>query len=264
MNKCCPFHPYLVGVPFTDRLTTLTLILPSTNEDDEVFESLEHKERCIEASLEPGPATPKIPASLAPSSWPWTPLTGDAFVEVYKEAHLLALQIEGARKDPAVALQTDGTCQDLTLTQQTDGSHQEPSLTQQTDSASQHPVLALPTQPQSRAQEHFLQEPKRKTSLFEKEKEAERSPQSLKRETFCVRPGAGPRALPQGPSMPQKRGTSRLLLPRAPALRHLPALHRKALEKVGGAPATPRGAGEGPKWEHHPGGANSAGWGGPA
>lgn len=235
------------GGPFTDRLPTPTPILPSTNEDDEVFEPVEHKERCIEASLEPGPVTPEKPAPLAPSSWPWTPLTGDAFVEVYKEAHLLALQIEGAHKDPALALQTDPACQDLTLTQQTDGSHQEPALTQQTDSASQHPVLALPTQPQSQAREHFLQEPKRKTSLLEKEKEAERSPQSLKRETFCVRPGAGPQALPQGPSMPQKRGTSRLLLPRAPALRRIPALHRKALEKVGRAPATPRGAGVAPK-----------------
>ncbi|XP_054998604.1 G2 and S phase-expressed protein 1 isoform X1 [Sorex araneus] len=173
----------------------LSLSSASANEDeDEVFFGpVGHRERCLAARVELRLQTPEQPAPPKPSpgdQWPWLPLAGDAFVEVYKEAHLLALQIESARKAAS----------------------------------------ALPAQPGSQAGEHFVQEPEAKISLFEREEAARRSPQALKRETFCVsdRTGPAPLPVPRGPTpgqtAAQKRGGSQQL-PRAPSLR------LRALEK---------------------------------
>ncbi|XP_026638524.1 G2 and S phase-expressed protein 1 [Microtus ochrogaster] len=133
----------------------LSLSSSSTNEDDEVFfGAVGHKERCIAASLRLGSQVPEQALAAASGSpFTWSPLTGEKFVEVYKEAHLLALQIEShSRREVAQA--------------------------------------AKPQNPGSQGVEKFLQDSKLKISLFEKEQKREKSPTSLKRETFCL-PSSG-------------------------------------------------------------------------
>ncbi|XP_027447535.1 G2 and S phase-expressed protein 1 isoform X3 [Zalophus californianus] len=129
----------------------LSLSSSSANEDDEVFFGpLGHKERCVAASLELNhhiPEEPLVPASE--SHFIWSPLPGEKFVEVYKEAHLLALQIESKSKNKAAQ---DVTAEDLW----------------------------------SQGVERFIQESKLKISLFEKENEMKKSPKSLKRETYYL------------------------------------------------------------------------------
>ncbi|XP_035294705.1 G2 and S phase-expressed protein 1 [Cricetulus griseus] len=133
----------------------LSLSSSSANEDDEVFFGpVGHKERCIAASLDlsgPVPGQTFTPASGSPCTW--SPLTGEKFVEVYKEAHLLALQIEShSRREVAQA--------------------------------------AKPQNPVNQGMERFVQDSQLKISLFEKEQKREKSPMSLKRETFCL-PSSG-------------------------------------------------------------------------
>ncbi|XP_013366844.1 PREDICTED: G2 and S phase-expressed protein 1 isoform X2 [Chinchilla lanigera] len=132
----------------------LSLSSSSANEDDEVFFGpVGHKERCIAASLELNDRVPAPPASASASAsasaCDWSPLTAEKFVEVYKEAHLLALQIESQSRTQATP-------------------------------------AAQPEKPGSQAMESFIQESKLKMSLFEKEQETEKSPRSLKRETYCL------------------------------------------------------------------------------
>ncbi|XP_042523285.1 G2 and S phase-expressed protein 1 isoform X2 [Dipodomys spectabilis] len=123
----------------------------STNEDDEVFFGpVGHKERCIAANIEFSkklPEQPVLPVAASPCTW--SPLTGEKFVEVYKEAHLLALQIESCSRREA----------------------------------------APPTQPEaswSQDMERFVQESKLKINLFNRVQEMEKSPKSLKRETYFL------------------------------------------------------------------------------
>ncbi|XP_045408732.1 G2 and S phase-expressed protein 1 isoform X4 [Lemur catta] len=129
----------------------LSLSSSSANEDDEVFFGpVGHKERCIAASLELNnqiPEQPVLPASE--SCITWSPLTGEKFVEVYKEAHLLALRIESNSRNKAAQ-------------------------------------AAQPKDPWSQGVEQFIQESKLKVSLFEEEKEMKKSPKSLKRETYYL------------------------------------------------------------------------------
>lgn len=138
--------------------SSLLLILffkRSANEDDEVFlGAVGHKERCIAASLCLGSqVSEQALAAASGSPFTWSPLTGEKFVEVYKEAHLLALQIEShSRREVAQA--------------------------------------AKPQNPGNQGVERFLQDSKLKISLFEKEQKREKSPTSLKRETFCL-PSSG-------------------------------------------------------------------------
>ncbi|XP_012656693.1 G2 and S phase-expressed protein 1 [Otolemur garnettii] len=121
----------------------LSLSSSSANEDDEVFFGpIGHKERCIAASLELNSQRPE-------SRFPWSPLAGEKFVEVYKEAHLLALQIESSSRNKVAQ-------------------------------------AAAPQDPCSQDAEWFIQESKSKINLFEKEKEMKKSPKSLKRETYYL------------------------------------------------------------------------------
>nr|XP_045376504.1 G2 and S phase-expressed protein 1 [Camelus bactrianus] len=143
----------------------LSLSSSSANEDDEVFFGpIGHKERCIAASLELNnqiPEEPLLPASE--SHFTWSPLTGEKFVEVYKEAHLLALQIQSHSRNKAA-----------------------PAARQE--------------DPRSQGGEGFIQESQLKIHLFEKENETKKSPKSLKRETYYL-PDSPLRGLP--PSGPQ-------------------------------------------------------------
>ncbi|XP_058164923.1 G2 and S phase-expressed protein 1 isoform X1 [Dasypus novemcinctus] len=132
----------------------LSLSSSSANEDDEVFFGpVGHKERCIATGLELNnqiPEEPRLPAS-------WSPLTGEKFVEVYKEAHLLALQIESNSRNKAAK-------------------------------------APKPEEPWGQGMENFVLESQLKINLFKKENELKKSPNSLKRETYYLSasPLAGP------------------------------------------------------------------------
>ncbi|XP_045690887.1 G2 and S phase-expressed protein 1 isoform X2 [Phyllostomus hastatus] len=74
----------------------LSLSSLSANEDDEVFFGpVGHRERCIAARLKGDTPSPEAGRVR------WSPLTGEKFVEVYKEAHLLAFQIESSSRSQA-------------------------------------------------------------------------------------------------------------------------------------------------------------------
>ncbi|XP_023558299.1 G2 and S phase-expressed protein 1 [Octodon degus] len=195
----------------------LSLSSSSANEDDEVFFGpVGHKERCIAASLELSDRLATPPASICA----WSPLTGEKFVEVYREAHLLALQIESQSRTQAAP-------------------------------------AAQPVQPWGQGVESFVQESKLKVSLFEKEQETEKSPKSLKRETYCLsdsplvgmplsggQPASAEPLLPaQAPASPGPRGpgpVQRLqplaqALPRDPRVAYPPGQagpQKRALSKL--------------------------------
>lgn len=80
----------------TDEKFDFDLSLSSTsgNEDEVFVGPVGHKERCIAASIEAKMCVPAFDDKLT-----WSPLQGEKFVEIFKEAHLLALQIETGSKD---------------------------------------------------------------------------------------------------------------------------------------------------------------------
>ncbi|NXO40089.1 GTSE1 protein, partial [Locustella ochotensis] len=80
----------------TDEKFDFDLSLSSTSgTEDEVFVGpMGHKERCIAASIEA-----KKCVSASDDKLTWSPLQGEKFVEIFKEAHLLALQIETGSKN---------------------------------------------------------------------------------------------------------------------------------------------------------------------
>ncbi|NXU84540.1 GTSE1 protein, partial [Xiphorhynchus elegans] len=66
----------------------------SGNEDEVFIGPVGHKERCIAASMEV-----KKSVSAFDDKLMWSPLQEEKFVEIFKEAHLLAEQIEAGRKN---------------------------------------------------------------------------------------------------------------------------------------------------------------------
>ncbi|OWK57390.1 G2 and S phase-expressed protein 1 [Lonchura striata] len=72
----------------------LSLSSTSGNEDEVFVGPMGHKERCIAASIEA-----KKCVSAFDDKIMWSPLQGEKFVEIFKEAHLLALQIQTGSKD---------------------------------------------------------------------------------------------------------------------------------------------------------------------
>ncbi|XP_051818803.1 LOW QUALITY PROTEIN: G2 and S phase-expressed protein 1 [Antechinus flavipes] len=73
----------------------LSLSSSSANEDDEVFFGpVGHRERCVAASLE-------LQGLVPAESPPWSPLVGEQFQEIFREARLLALQIKSSSKKAA-------------------------------------------------------------------------------------------------------------------------------------------------------------------
>ncbi|DAA28963.1 TPA: G-2 and S-phase expressed 1 [Bos taurus] len=175
----------------------LSLSSSSANEDDEVFFGpIGHKERCIAASLELNnqiPEEPPLPASER--HFIWSPLAGEKFVEVYKEAHLLAFQIQSNGRTTAAQ-------------------------------------AAQPEDPGGQGGEGFIQEPKLKINLFDRENEVKKSPKSLKRETYCLSDdlwrapllrgtqpasSAAPLAAPAQTGCPETSGPPPTLCPSLPA-----------------------------------------------
>ncbi|NXG10261.1 GTSE1 protein, partial [Sakesphorus luctuosus] len=72
----------------------LSLSSTSGNEDEVFIGPVGHKERCIVASMEA-----KMSVSAFDDKFMWSPLQEEKFVEIFKEAHLLAQQIETGRKN---------------------------------------------------------------------------------------------------------------------------------------------------------------------
>ncbi|KAM5335642.1 G2 and S phase-expressed protein 1 isoform 2-T2 [Glossophaga mutica] len=193
----------------------LSLSSLSANEDDEVFFGpVGHRERCVAARLERGGPSPEA------SHLRWSPLSGEKFVEVYKEARLLAFQIESSSRHQAAR-------------------------------------AAGPRDAGRPGGERFVQDSKLKESLFEKENRSERSPSSLKRETYHlsdgplsgpqlsgVQPasGGGPRSAAAQAHLPQAQGPplpSRPSLPLGPSPVRAPN-RAVAQKKVGSKLPPPR------------------------
>lgn len=112
--------------------------------EDEVFIGpVKHKEKCVSASIKLHESD-KTPL---PDQVVWSPLSGDKFVEIFKEAHLLALQLEcSASDDKKEPLQTVP-----------------------------NPVV-----------EKFVQESKSKLKLFDTLNGVNKTPIAIKRETYCI------------------------------------------------------------------------------
>ncbi|XP_051661134.1 G2 and S phase-expressed protein 1 isoform X2 [Manacus candei] len=72
----------------------LSLSSTSGNEDEVFVGAVGHKERCIAACMEANKSVPAFDDKLT-----WSPLQEEKFVEIFKEAHLLAQQIKTGSKN---------------------------------------------------------------------------------------------------------------------------------------------------------------------
>lgn len=102
-----------------------------------------HKERCIAASIEA-----KKCVSASDDKFMWSPLQGEKFVEIFKEAHLLALQIE-------------------------------------TGSKNKETKISQSEEQENKIVETFVDDPKSKLKIL-RNKNIEVTPRAVKRETYCV------------------------------------------------------------------------------
>ncbi|NXE22531.1 GTSE1 protein, partial [Ardeotis kori] len=73
---------------------------PASGNEDEVFVGpLGHKEKCIAVNIEAKESAEKKSMPASDDKLMWSPLTGEKFVEIFKEANLLAMQIETGSKN---------------------------------------------------------------------------------------------------------------------------------------------------------------------
>nr|XP_056703088.1 G2 and S phase-expressed protein 1 [Euleptes europaea] len=127
----------------------LSLSPLSENEDEVFVGPMGHKEKCIAVSIEAcDGAEGSIPPPPADNLM-WSPLAGEKFAEIVKEAHMVALQLQSGSKT------------------------KRPHANQVGD---QRPESV----------EKFVQESKSKLKIFESSTKKERTPRSVKRETYCV------------------------------------------------------------------------------
>ncbi|NXN09713.1 GTSE1 protein, partial [Indicator maculatus] len=119
----------------------------SGNEDEVFVGPLGHKEKCVAANIEAKEGVEKksIPAS---DELLWSPLKGEKFVEIFKEAHLLALRIE------------------------TEGKNEQTKISQ-------------PEEQGNKIAEKFVEDSKSKLKIL-RDQNIEISPRAVKRETYCV------------------------------------------------------------------------------
>ncbi|NWW53761.1 GTSE1 protein, partial [Pedionomus torquatus] len=120
----------------------------SGNEDEVFVGPIGHKEKCIAVNVEAkqNAEIKRVPAS--DDKLMWSPLAEDKFVEIFKEAHLLALQIEtGSRNDQTKVSQSE--------------------------------------EQENKIIEKFVGDSKSKLKILRNEN-TEKSPRSVKRETYCV------------------------------------------------------------------------------
>ncbi|NWV29762.1 GTSE1 protein, partial [Origma solitaria] len=115
----------------------------SGNEDEVFVGPVGHKERCIAASIETKKSVTAFDDKLT-----WSPLQGEKFVEIFKEAHLLALQIE-------------------------------------TGSKNKETKISQSEEKENEIVETFVEDSKSKLKIL-RNKNIEISPRAVKRETYCV------------------------------------------------------------------------------
>uniref|UniRef100_A0A8C8SKR9 G2 and S-phase expressed 1 n=1 Tax=Pelusios castaneus TaxID=367368 RepID=A0A8C8SKR9_9SAUR len=122
---------------------------PASGNEDEVFVGpLGHKEKCVAAVIEATKGVEEEISQPPDDKLIWSPPSGDKFVEIFKEAHLLALQLESGNKG------------------------KQNKITQSEE-------------PKPKHIEKFVQESKSKLKIFQKGN-LEKSPRAIKRETYCV------------------------------------------------------------------------------
>ncbi|XP_062990988.1 G2 and S phase-expressed protein 1 [Elgaria multicarinata webbii] len=142
MNKDLPF---LADEKFDFDLS----LSPASENEDEVFVGpMGHKEKCIAVSLESQEGTEdKIPPPGDEITW--SPLAGEKFVEIFKEAHLVALQLQSGSK-----------------AKRNNPGQLEGRKTETVDK--------------------FVQESKTKLKILQKGIVMDKTPKEIKRETYCV------------------------------------------------------------------------------
>ncbi|NWX83966.1 GTSE1 protein, partial [Nothoprocta ornata] len=119
----------------------------SGNEDEVFVGPLGHKEKCIAVSIEATKSTEEKAASPG-GKLVWSPLAGEKFVEIFKEANLIALQIETGNKN-------------------------EQNKTTQSE------------EQENKVIEKFVEDSMSKLKIL-RNKNMEISPRAIKRETYCV------------------------------------------------------------------------------
>ncbi|XP_074872145.1 G2 and S phase-expressed protein 1 isoform X2 [Carettochelys insculpta] len=137
-------------LPFlTDEKFDFDLSLsPASGNEDEVFVGpLGHKEKCVAVNIE-ARKDAEEKSSQTPDTLMWSPLSGEKFVEIFKEAHLVALQLESGNKN-------------------------------------EQNKVSQPEGPKPKVIEKFVQESKSKLKIFQTGS-IEKSPRAIKRETYCV------------------------------------------------------------------------------
>ncbi|XP_072198253.1 G2 and S phase-expressed protein 1 isoform X2 [Excalfactoria chinensis] len=144
LGACMDEFPLLADEKFDFDLS----LSPASGSEDEVFiGSLGHKEKCIAVNVEAKSAEKKR-APNSDDKLTWSPLTGDKFVEIFKEAHLLALRIESKSKN------------------------KENKISQSEENGDE-------------INEQFVEDLKSKMKIL-KSCHIEKSPRAVKRETYCV------------------------------------------------------------------------------
>ncbi|NXT54833.1 GTSE1 protein, partial [Pluvianellus socialis] len=121
----------------------------SGNEDEVFVGPLGHKEKCIAVNIEAKKSTEKKHAPVSHDKLTWSPLTEEKFVEIFKEAHLLALQIE-------------------------------------TGSKNEESKISQPKEWENKMVEKFVEDSKSKLKIL-RNQNVEKSPRAVKRETYCVK-----------------------------------------------------------------------------
>ncbi|NXJ64747.1 GTSE1 protein, partial [Rostratula benghalensis] len=120
----------------------------SGNEDEVFVGPMGHKEKCISVNVEAKQNAEKKQVPASGDKLMWSPLTEDKLVEIFKEAHLLALQM-------------------------------------QTESKNEQTKISQSEEEENRIIEKFVEDSKSKLKILRNEN-MEKSPRSVKRETYCV------------------------------------------------------------------------------
>ncbi|KAM6437108.1 G2 and S phase-expressed protein 1 isoform 1-T2 [Liasis olivaceus] len=126
----------------------LSLSPTSENEDEVFIGPMGHKEKCIAVSLETHEESENRIPSLR-NDLAWSPPAGDKFVEIFKEAHLLALQLKSGSK-----------------TKKNNTVH--------------------PGKEKTEVAEKFVKESKSKLKILEKGIVTDKTPTATRRETYCI------------------------------------------------------------------------------
>lgn len=128
------------------QLPDLISLCYSENEDEVFVGQMTHKEKCIAVRLE---SHEESQNKIQSHDLPWSPPAGDKFVEIFKEARLLAFQLKSKNK-----------------TDKNNTIH--------------------PREEKTEVVEKFVKESKSKLKIFEKGIVADKTPTITRRETYCL------------------------------------------------------------------------------